>query len=619
MGLLESIKQKLLQKGYSNEYEFAVDIATMFSLAHDNHFVYTPDILAVIRFFRPAQTTLVSISNDGESLPELYTLSDVKAIQSGQQFNASAVVLINGQEANQYIEDASELIAQSQDPDAAFNSLLVNQAQSSLGQGGAGSFFASQFFPGPSTEFGFKNNTKRVFVNRASIAGNFSGVTDGQSFFKKFCTGAALAALEAEAATPAPSSTTAPSNSSVPVSTPLSTSTPTPTAAGYPYPVIKHSRNAVGGYFLNGSGFSDVAILSIPSFSVPTLDGQEEFQTVIRTFLKEATASKKTKLIVDIRGNPGGNFVLGYDAFRQLFPSLVPYGGTRYRSTPFFRETTTIYSQFFSDVSPTNVTEEDISSGYGSSFNFRNDLNEAGEDFKSVADFVGPHTFHDDTFTSVTRLNIRDQHATYQFNISGSGDAPLPSSQPFEAKNIIMLHDGVCASTCALFSEMMKSQGQVKSIAVGGRPRNGPMQGVGQTKGGEVWSFLNIVRLVTSSLEMADAMPEQNLPTNEVTKLANLTAPLKRAAYQPDGSILAQINVRNNYRKDDSLQIPLQFVYEPADCRIWNTLPMVLDPTEVWKVAASSMWGNGTCIQGSTDVKGSVTSGNITVDARFVE
>jgi hypothetical protein len=36
---------------------------------------------------------------------------------------------------------------------------------------------------------------------------------------------------------------------------------------------------------------------------------------------------------------------------------------------------------------------------------------------------------------------------------------------------------------------MMRTQGQVKSIAVGGRPQPGPMQGDGATKGARVLTY----------------------------------------------------------------------------------------------------------------------------------
>jgi hypothetical protein len=54
--------------------------------------------------------------------------------------------------------------------------------------------------------------------------------------------------------------------------------------------------------------------------------------------------------------------------------------------------------------------------------------------------------------------------------------------QPFPAEDIIIIYDGYCASTCTIFSELMRQQAGVRTIALGGRPNKDPMQAVG---GGE--------------------------------------------------------------------------------------------------------------------------------------
>jgi len=50
---------------------------------------------------------------------------------------------------------------------------------------------------------------------------------------------------------------------------------------------------------------------------------------------------------------------------------------------------------------------------------------------------------------------------------------------PYAAEDIILLTDSLCASTCALFVEMMNHQAGVKTVVAGGRPSYGPMQAVG--------------------------------------------------------------------------------------------------------------------------------------------
>ena len=47
----------------------------------------------------------------------------------------------------------------------------------------------------------------------------------------------------------------------------------------------------------------------------------------------------------------------------------------------------------------------------------------------------------------------------------------------------------MCSSTCAIVSELLKNQGGVRTIAIGGQPKFGPMQGIGGTKGAQSFSY----------------------------------------------------------------------------------------------------------------------------------
>lgn len=60
------------------------------------------------------------------------------------------------------------------------------------------------------------------------------------------------------------------------------------------------------------------------------------------------------------------------------------------------------------------------------------------------------------------------------------------TEQPFEAENIVIVYDGYCASTCTIFSELMRQQAGIKTIALGGRPTKDIIQAVGGVKGTNV-------------------------------------------------------------------------------------------------------------------------------------
>ena len=64
------------------------------------------------------------------------------------------------------------------------------------------------------------------------------------------------------------------------------------------------------------------------------------------------------------------------------------------------------------------------------------------------------------------------------------------------------------------------------------------------------------------------------------------------------------VNSRDGIRKGDEDQTPLQFVYEPADCRIYYTPAMAVDQAAAWKTVADTAFnGINNCVAG--DYEGS--------------
>ena len=61
------------------------------------------------------------------------------------------------------------------------------------------------------------------------------------------------------------------------------------------------------------------------------------------------------------------------------------------------------------------------------------------------------------------------------------------------------------------------------------------------------------------------------------------------------------VNFRDGIRQGDETQTPLQFVYEPADCRIYYTADMTTDVTVIWKTVYDSVWGGkSACVAGES-------------------
>lgn len=74
----------------------------------------------------------------------------------------------------------------------------------------------------------------------------------------------------------------------------------------------------VAGYFLNGSDHQDTAVLCIAGFEnlVASTNSSAEassFQNTTRDFFAAVKSANKTKLIIDLSGNGGGNILLPFD------------------------------------------------------------------------------------------------------------------------------------------------------------------------------------------------------------------------------------------------------------------------------------------------------------------
>ncbi|KAI1392604.1 uncharacterized protein F4822DRAFT_441486 [Hypoxylon trugodes] len=587
---LDRIRADLEADKYSNEYEWQEDLyKNFFGPAHDGHLVVYPDALsAAIEWQRPY--ALVSISEEGPagSAPVIKVYDDVVA---GIE-NASVVKLINGVDASTFIGDWIYQVSSNQDADAAYNSAffekasVLNKNTGYFQNGGRPRYV----FPGNATSFTFENGTEVVLPNQARVKSSWNGVVDGPSFFKKFCSGANLN-LSSVASTPA-------TTTSEPTSSASATAAATSSVPGYPEPLVISRDQVISGYYIDEPGFEDVAVISMLSFSSDPVD----FQNVAQTFYAQAKKDGKTKLVVDVQANGGGFIFLGYDGFRQLFPDIVQEGLGRWRNHDGFDAISRVFSDISADFDP-DTASSDVILAAESVFNWRYDINETDGNFVSYEDKFGPHEFGGDNYTSLIQWNFTDalstSNETYGLGTDITGYGSRKNfTRPFGGpENIVLLYDGYCASTCTLFSEFLRSNAGVKSIAMGGRPtKEGLIQGVGGVKGSQSYEFSDI----TSQAQQA-----RNY-TTDPSILATLD---KYTSYVSVRSTAASLNVKDQILPGNLEDgIPAQFVTEESDCRLWWTAPMITDITELWKAAATAAFKGGKCAYGAIDYPTNATT-----------
>ncbi|KAH7063548.1 hypothetical protein B0J12DRAFT_562125 [Macrophomina phaseolina] len=568
---LDDLEAKVSDGTITKEYE-----------THDGHFVYVPDSVGgIFNFGRPIP--LVSVSSDGKAAPQPYAYPDVLAsILGNSTFKPSAITEIDGQPATTWLENWSQY-GSLQDRDALYNNVFYELAIVALGTSstGMGTFTGGGrgrwVYPGASTTLTFANGTTYTMQNFAKVLVPFDGVTSGQALYDAFFT-------TPEDTTPAP---------------------------GYPPPVIRQKNNLIGGYFIEDEdpAYANVAVLSVPSFVGGS--AQEDFQATARQFLAAARAAGKTKLIVDVSANGGGTILLGYDLFKQLFPSIDAFAAAdRARAI----EALDILGRKYSDLSeglPRTVDaagnqtleelEEDVVSSY---LNFRTDVKPDGSAFGDWKEKFGPVARKGDNYTELSRWNLSDALTPYNSGgiwVTGYGEGVLNATQPFAAEDVVVMTDGYCASTCTIFSRLMQDLAGVKYVAMGGRSSDGIIQAVGGVKGTNNWPWDYIQYNVALAYWYADAEEQAYFNTTSLADY-NDQLPFLRAAT----GTAYNVNFRDGIKKDDfEERTPTQFVYEPADCRIYWTAEMTVDITAAWKAVADSAWGTrDACVAGSVATNG---------------
>ncbi|KAK0741990.1 hypothetical protein B0T21DRAFT_327514 [Apiosordaria backusii] len=612
--------------------------------AHDGHFGFFPDVFKGFFFQNGLVKDLVAVSVDGIEPPKLYHSSQIASngtngTVAGSQL-PSAIVQINGQ-------DAVEVVMQQQLRFAGFQGL------DAMWNGGMPSYAAprdhtlltnSMDYQGPNITLTYDNGQVATaeYVAVVRPGANFTGVLTGEDFYKRFCDPDASVDVEAPTTTEVPpqfptsTSIESPSTDGTGTSTtpPLS-----PTIINYPWPVVRdNGSNITSGYFLNGTGYNDVAVLAISSFSPSDMDGEAylvNFQDTVAKLFAKSREQNKTKLVIDVSENGGGLVAAAYELFAQLFPNATAFSANNIRESDSLVQ--------IANISGANAAQ--INHFNASSFNETNpdetarfmalaSLNQnsvvgqiipgnlfspiTGDNLTTVDAILGPVILKNDTFTAYQYWpwNRTDTH----FNITGTGNRTNIPPSPFAVENIVLLTDGACSSTCATLARLLYSvnstnNAKIKTVVIGGRPdpalgtlnntSTGPMQAVGGVAGAQIFYFADLHEAAKSVLVLS---PELNSTTNS-TKNEDLLLlaegyAMKRSLVGINGGPKAgSVNGKNDFVSLHQLEIPVQFLDYNEDviggvnvtnyCHFYYTKEMVFGPVKVWERGVDAFWGEG--------------------------
>ncbi|VUC29243.1 unnamed protein product [Clonostachys rosea] len=606
MGRLDEIAEKAKRGNYSNFNQFELDLVAINRGVYDTHFGIVNGPTGLISYSLPYG--LVSASVDGKELPQVYAHSDIIDKVS----NPSYIFEIEGENVFTYLQKyaATNSVTGMLDPHADWNQLMYSEA-TQFGSWGAdnknsmalGGIQTTSIYNGKSLKGKFSNGTQFEWKYVASSAALFisSNITSGEDLFTVF----GLATKEQQEQEEAlKKRALANQTTATPQYVPYSS---------YPKNPIVIQANFTRGGVVSGYLLSDnsTGVLSLPSFSSRDdyNEAPEEYSVAVTEFISQARKAGTKKIVIDLSGNGGGNVMLGYDVFRQFFPKKNPDALSRSRATPLFDILGRVVEKSGKLIDGTPETEFllQLQSDFSNAgdLNPNNTLTSDGKHWGSWKDFAGPLKINGDNFTKPWKydFSLPGNYAPFQtYNISGYGTNEATFDEAFSPDDIIILYDGYCGSTCSIFSNLMKNVGGVKSVAVGGIPQNGPMQGVAGTRGSQVRqhdSMAQYAELIRSGLLDSKNGSREALRSELGVSLSEIED--IPSTNQAPWKVSMALNVSTG-----NLDVPYQFVYEAANCRLFYTVDMIRDVTVLWEAAAKVAGGDtSACVTGSVDGPGS--------------
>lgn len=598
---LDDIASRVNDGTYTNEFDFENDIAALFIRAHDGHLNFNGNAFGgAFRWRRNLNIALISASTDGSGVPQVWAIRDFNASQSG--YEPSPVTQINGKDVQEFLQAEADLTAY-HDPDTRYQSLFFMASAETYGR-----FTSPAFYPGPTTSVTYENGTTDEYLNAAVVLqpDTWQVITSPADFYEVYITPQESSSSRLKAKKRDPNST------------PFHLDNPRDredqgyqgiqhgnAPITYPRPNVAHSAELVplAGYFIN-SGAGEVGVFVVGTFNTEDVAGAQEFQKVIEEFIAEAKSRSVSRMIIDVRQNPGGKVISGYDMYKQFFPDQEPQTQSRYRGHP----ASEVFGESISEWNSLTILNAPL---YVSPFSKASYVDVDGNAFESWSDMYPPVRFHDDQFTSLLKYNLSDPTTTSDevlaigITVTGYNHRSDFTTPPFRAEDLVILSDGNCASTCAIFLELMVQQSGVRTIAVGGRPQSGPMVPVGGTKGTLLMpsQFMQLLAQYAVA-EFADSRQEQRDWARFV--------PNPFAINYADAGVNFQDNIRVG---KESAGVPTQFLNDTANCRIYYEPDMYLNVTSLWAKTAEVAWGNdgaldeGACVSGSVTTRDQQTGG----------
>ncbi|KAH8102238.1 hypothetical protein BXZ70DRAFT_62790 [Cristinia sonorae] len=273
----------------------------------------------------------------------------------------------------------------------------------------------------------------------------------------------------------------------------------------------------------------------------------EQFQTDTVAAVQQFKASGVTHLLIDLTNNGGGFVCLGQFLHQFLAGSQIGYPGfqSTNRANPLAQK----------------ILAADIALGNDDTLTFYSPDNFA---FLNDTQFPLTHNYNNPDVVLKTN-GVNDPTSQRFHDICTPFQVPIPATPPFDLRNVAIVSNGNCASTCAMFSTLMFERHQTKIAIFGGKP-------------GEILQY-------------------KGMAGNQVLEWADLDDEIKTAGVKSDPlappDLLVSANMRHNWRTAWSFlneRVPIAYESELPQFRFPYTKDTVSNPQNLWTFAASKLF-----------------------------
>ncbi|KAF8270058.1 hypothetical protein EI94DRAFT_1771038 [Lactarius quietus] len=274
-----------------------------------------------------------------------------------------------------------------------------------------------------------------------------------------------------------------------------------------------------------------------------------QFQFDVQAAVKQFKASGVTNLLIDVTNNGGGYVDLAFFLHQYLAGTEAGFPGfqSTSRANPLAQK----------------ILKAVIHQGRSSSTSFY-----APDNWQFLNGTRMPHNFDYNDPSAPFVVNGRSDPTSQRFEDAlRPMNVTIPTTPPFDLNNVVIVGNGNCASSCALFTTIMFERHQTKMAIFGGNPSQ-PIQYKGMA-GNQV-------------LEWADLDTE--IKTAGLKDVRGVCPALSESRLRR----LVSGNMRHNWRSAYSFfdeSVPIAYASEPPQYRFPYTAETYNNPQNLWLFA----------------------------------